>query len=170
MGQKGLIESLWDIFGGTKTAKGFKLLDSHIGAIYGDSITLSRMQEISFKLKTKGFASINCVYGIGSYTYQYNTRDTFGFAMKATAAVIGGQEIHIVKDPKTDDGTKKSNKGGIVVMEDVKTGKITTLDGIKLKDTNVGHNMLQPIFENGKLLMEETLNGVRTRLGTNLIA
>jgi nicotinamide phosphoribosyltransferase len=166
--KKGLIESLWDIFGGTTTSKGFKLLDSHIGAIYGDSITLSRMQEICYRLKAKGFASINCVYGIGSYTYQYNTRDTFGFAMKATAVVVKGQEIHIVKNPKTDDGTKKSNKGGIVVMEDPKTGKIVTLDGIKLNDTNVGHNMLQTIFKNGKLTSEETLSGIRTRLGTNL--
>ena len=81
---KGVIELLWDIFGGTINEQGYKVLDSHIGAIYGDSITLERAEQICERLKAKGFASTNVVLGIGSYTYQYNTRDTFGFAVKAT--------------------------------------------------------------------------------------
>lgn len=82
--QKGVIELLWDVFGGTINEQGYKVLDPHIGAIYGDSITLDRAEQICERLKAKGFASTNIVLGIGSYTYQYNTRDTFGFAMKAT--------------------------------------------------------------------------------------
>lgn len=81
---KGVIELLWDIFGGTINEQGYKVLDPHIGAIYGDSITLERAEEICKRLEAKGFASTNVVLGIGSFTYQYNTRDTFGFAMKAT--------------------------------------------------------------------------------------
>ena len=81
---KGVIELLWDIFGGTINSQGYKVLDSHIGAIYGDSITTERAEEICRRLESKGFASTNVVFGIGSFTYQYNTRDTFGFAMKAT--------------------------------------------------------------------------------------
>lgn len=80
---KGVIELLWDIFGGTVNKQGYKVLNSHIGAIYGDSITLlERANEICRRLEAKGFASTNVVLGIGSFTYQYNTRDTFGFAMK----------------------------------------------------------------------------------------
>ncbi len=41
---KGLIECLWDTFGGTTSSKGFKILDEHIGAIYGDAITLKRQR------------------------------------------------------------------------------------------------------------------------------
>jgi nicotinamide phosphoribosyltransferase len=85
---KGVIELLWDIFGGTTNEQGYKILDSHIGAIYGDSITLDRAEEICKRLHSKGFASTNIVLGIGSFTYQYNTRDTFGFAMKATYVEI----------------------------------------------------------------------------------
>lgn len=81
---KGVIELLWDTFGGTINEQGYKVLDEHIGAIYGDSITLQRAEEICQRLEAKGFASTNVVLGIGSFTYQYNTRDTFGFAMKAT--------------------------------------------------------------------------------------
>ena len=39
---KGVIELLWDIFGGTINEQGYKVLDPHIGAIYGDSITPER--------------------------------------------------------------------------------------------------------------------------------
>ena len=113
--QKGVIELLWDIFGGTKNSKSYKQLDEHIGAIYGDSITIERAVQICERLKHKGFASTNVVLGIGSFTYQYNTRDTFGFAMKATYGEVNGEGREIYKDPITDDGTKKSAKGLIKI-------------------------------------------------------
>lgn len=78
--QKGVIELLWDIFGGTINEQGYKVLDPHIGAIYGDSITLERQEAIFKRLAAKGFASTNIVLGIGSFTYGYNTRDTFGLS------------------------------------------------------------------------------------------
>jgi len=112
---KGSIECLWDIFGGTITETGHKLLDSHVGLIYGDSITPQRCHEILERLHKKGFASANMVFGIGSYTYQYNTRDTFGFAMKATYGEVYNVGRNIFKEPKTDGGTKKSAKGILVV-------------------------------------------------------
>ena len=85
---KGAVECLWDIFGGTITATGHKLLDSHVGVIYGDSITLARAAAILEALHQKGFASANIVFGIGSFTYQMCTRDNFGMAVKATAGVV----------------------------------------------------------------------------------
>lgn len=162
----GLVESLWEIFGGTLTAKNYKVLDSHIGAIYGDSITLDRMRKISEGLKAKGFASINCVYGIGSYTYQYVTRDTFGYAMKATVVVVKGDEKMIYKDPKTDNGTKKSQKGAVAVFQNPNTGLITWIDGLSLKDSPV-HNMLTASFLNGKIVEEQTFSVIRARLESN---
>lgn len=108
---KGVIELLWDVFGGTINEQGYKVLDPHIGAIYGDSITIDRADEICKRLEAKGFASTNVVLGIGSFTYQYNTRDTFGFAMKATYVEVNGEGREIFKDPITDDGMKKSAKG-----------------------------------------------------------
>jgi nicotinamide phosphoribosyltransferase len=108
---KGAVELLAEVFGTTTNSKGYEELDSHIGLIYGDSITMPRAEQIFVRLEAKGFASNNVVLGIGSYTYQCNTRDTWGFAMKATGATINGVECALFKDPKTDDGTKKSFKG-----------------------------------------------------------
>jgi len=161
--RKGAIEALWDIFGGTKTEKGYRLLDSHIGLIYGDAITLNRAKEITNRLKAKGFASINVVFGIGSYTYQYNTRDTFGFALKSTLCVINGDEKQIFKDPKTDNGIKKSQKGRVVVLKDGNSLKV--VDGLTLKDTVKG-DILTEVFRDGKLLVNQTFGEIRNRIKT----
>lgn len=75
---KGAYELLWDIFGGTINEKGYKVLDTHIGIIYGDSITLERQKEIYKRLEEKGFAATNLVLGVGSFTYQYKSRDSLG--------------------------------------------------------------------------------------------
>lgn len=157
----GAVQALWDIFGGTISPMGYKILDSHIGLIYGDAITLRRCEEICERLKAKGFASINCVYGIGSYTYQYNTRDTFGFALKSTLAVINGDEKQIFKDPKTDNGIKKSQKGRVVVLKDGNSLKF--VDGLGLNDVVEG-DMLQEVYRNGKLLVDQTFSEIRARL------
>jgi nicotinamide phosphoribosyltransferase len=108
---KGAVQCLWEIFGGSVTAQGFKVLHERVGLIYGDSITLERAKLILQRLKDNGFASTNVVFGVGSYTCQYLTRDSLGMAIKATAATVNGVLHALSKDPVTDDGTKKSAKG-----------------------------------------------------------
>ena len=158
--KKGVIELLWDIFGGTINDKGYKELDSHIGAIYGDSITLDRAAQICERLKKKGFASTNVVLGIGSFTYQYNTRDTFGFAMKATYGEVNGEGREIYKDPITDDGTKKSAKGLIKIEK--QNGSYQLIDQVSWKEEQQGE--LKEIFRDGKLIVDDTLAEIRKRV------
>ena len=177
---KGVIELLWDVFGGIVNEQGYKVLDSHIGAIYGDSITMDRAIQICERLKAKGFSTTNIVLGIGSYTYQYNTRDTFGFAMKATYGEIthkqerdGGinfgeytEEIiehrEIFKDPITDDGIKKSKKGLLQVRYKSLTNEIICNDQQSWKQEKEG--LLQIVFKNGKLTRTTTLEEIRNKL------
>lgn len=161
---KGAIECMWETFGGTITEKGFKLLDSHIGLIYGDSITLQRQKDILEGLKEKGFASFNVVLGIGSYTYEYVTRDTYGFAMKATYGEVDGEGRNIFKDPKTDDGTKRSAKGLMQVTE--VNGELKMKDQCNWEEEKQG--LLQTVFENGKVLNDQSLSEIRMRINKEL--
>jgi len=154
---KGVIELLWDVFGGTINEQGYKVLDPHIGAIYGDSITIDRADEICARLEAKGFASTNVVLGIGSFTYQYNTRDTFGFAMKATYVEVDGVGREIFKDPITDDGTKKSATGLLKVLSDM-----TLLDKVSWDIER--HGMLQNIYLDGYFINKTTLTKIRNKL------
>jgi nicotinamide phosphoribosyltransferase len=163
--QIGVIELLWNLFGGKVNEKGYKELDPHIGAIYGDSITLARAKAICEGLKAKGFASTNIVFGIGSFTYQYNTRDTFGFAMKATHVVINGEERNIIKDPVTDDGTKKSATGRVVVLNTEEHGVIM-LDNLMIGQQTpyADDDLLEDVFVDGVLVRDESLADIRGRL------
>ena len=158
--RKGLIECLADTFGTTTNDEGYKTLDSHIGAIYGDSITTDRMREILERLEEKKFASDNVVFGVGSFTYQYNTRDTFNFAIKATAGKVNGEYREIYKDPKTGDGSKKSARGFIRV--DLVDGEYVPTYPVSHKES--GYGELVPVFTDGMLLVDQSLEQIRSRL------
>jgi nicotinamide phosphoribosyltransferase len=153
----GLISVLYQIFGGDLNSKGYIQLDSHIGAIYGDSITLERAEEICRRLKAKGFASTNIVLGVGSYTYQYVTRDTFGLAIKATYTEILGEGVNLFKSPKTDGGAKNSAKGLLCVNEDKTLSEEVTW-------AEEAEGILVPVFRNSELLVTQRFSEIRERL------
>lgn len=157
---KGAIQCLWDEFGGTLTRTGHKLLDPHVGLIYGDAITLARADEILRRLDAKGFCSSNVVFGIGSYTYQHNTRDSLGHAYKSTYGVVNGVPREIFKDPKTDSGLKKSAKGLVRVEREG--------DAFVLYDQQTQAQelcgALETVFVNGAIVKPQTLAQVRSRL------
>jgi nicotinamide phosphoribosyltransferase len=157
--EKGVIELLWDVFGGTVNEQGYKVLDPHIGAIYGDSITIDRANEICKRLEAKGFASTNVVLGIGSFTYQYNTRDTFGFAMKATYVEVDGEGREIFKDPITDDGTKKSATGLLHVTKLMNNYLLIEILSWPEED---GCELMQ-LYKDGKFYMNTTLTQIKEK-------
>lgn len=162
---KGAYEILWDIFGGTVNEKGYKVLNPKVGIIYGDSITLERQKEIYKRLEERGFAATNLVLGVGSYTYQYKSRDSLGFAMKATWCQVNGEGREIFKDPKTDDGTKKSLKGLICVQGD--GDKYVAEDQVTKEQEEKGY--LQTVFEDGKLVKEWTLSEIRSAVDNSIV-
>jgi nicotinamide phosphoribosyltransferase len=159
--QKGAVECLAEIFGTTTNDKGFKTLNQRVGLIYGDSITPQRAIAIFERLAAKGYASDNIVFGVGSYTYSYVTRDSLGFAMKATNVVINGESRAIFKDPATDtDKTKKSAKGLLRVD---RVGKDFVLrDNVTAEEEAGGE--LKVVFENGNILSRENFADMRSRL------
>lgn len=167
---------LWEIFGGTVNSKGYKVLNPHVKAIYGDSITVERCESIFKKLKENGFAACNVALGVGSFSMeciQQNgvlkpfTRDTFGMAIKATYGIINGKEYKIFKDPKTDkDNLKKSIKGLCAVYEE--NGEIKYKDdffqeGYECFVKDHPEKMIT-IFKNGEIVTEQSLSEIRNNL------
>lgn len=158
---KGSIRVLHEKFGGSVNAFGFIELDPCIGLIYGDSITLQRAREIFSRLQQAGFASSNVVLGVGSYTYQMVSRDTLGMAIKATYAEVDGEGLELFKDPKTDDGTKKSARGLLVVYEG-SDGVIKQSDQVTPEEEEAG--LLRTVFEDSELLIDESFITIRNRV------
>lgn len=161
----GAYEVLWGIFGGTINEKGYKVLNPKVGIIYGDSITLERQKEIYKRLEERGFAATNLVLGVGSYTYQYKSRDSLGFAMKATWCQVNGEGREIFKDPKTDDGTKKSLKGLICVQSD--GDRYIAEDQVTKEQED--KSCLQTVFEDGKLVKEWSLRQIRDNVNNSIV-
>lgn len=165
---------LWEEFGGTVNSKGYKVLDPHVKAIYGDSITVQRCEEIYKILMENGFACSNVALGVGSFSFQCIeedgflkpfTRDTFSSCIKATYCEIDGKPFPIFKNPK-DGGFKKSQKGccrvytrcdGSIYYEDELTWE-------QAADYEKRVNMLIPVFKDGELLKEQSLKEIRDRL------
>ena len=159
---KGSLQLLWDEFGGTVNESGFKEINPRVGLIYGDSITLQRAQSILENMNRNKWASSNVVFGVGSYSYQYHTRDTFGMAFKSTWGQVDGQGVEIFKDPITDSGTKKSAKGLLRVE---KEGDDFILYEQQTREEE-GRGELETVFLNGHVYNEDenSLANIRSRL------
>lgn len=161
---------LWEEFGGTVNSKGYKVLDSHVKAIYGDSITVQRCEQIYRILEENGFACSNVALGVGSFSFQCIeedgilkpfTRDTFSSCIKATYCEIDGKPYPIFKDPK-EGGFKKSQKGCCIVSEE--NGELRYRDELNWEEAASGENLLQTVFKDGVLIKEQSLQEIRNRL------
>ena len=80
--------------------------------------------------------------------------------MKATYVEIDGQGHSIFKDPVTDDGTKKSAKGLIKLIDHM--GTITMKDECSILEEQSG--LLKTVFKDGKLILDQSLKDIRKRL------
>lgn len=164
----GVIRLLFKVFGGTINRANFMELDPHIGAIYGDSITPYRQRAILAGLEALGFSSGNIVFGVGSYTFQYVTRDTDGWAMKGTYVEIDGKPYNISKDPITDKGGKKSASGLLKVDSFPldNGGELRLIENCSWKEE--GEGLLTPVFEDGYAQGFQTFTEIKARVESYL--
>ena len=156
---------LGEIFGWNATENGYQYPDTHIGLLYGDSITLERQKHIYSRLESVRCAACNLVLGVGSYSFQYASRDSLGYAVKATACIVNGEFRPIFKQPKTDDGTKNSLKGLIAVYKDGE-GKYYAKDEVSFEEEKQGE--LRTVFKDGNLYVNWTLKEIRERINETL--
>lgn len=170
------IQFFWDTFGGTINSKGYKVLDPHIGLIYGDGCTLNNLRKIWRELDKRGFAANNVIFGVGAFCFTaifegdkmiVNTRDTYGCAMKSTYGVFGDEELFIFKDPKTDESKLKKSHKGLVFVEKVGNDYVykDELNASEYQEYAKEHKSeLRTVFKDGKMYNRETFTTIRTRL------
>jgi nicotinamide phosphoribosyltransferase len=176
---KGLVECLYEIFGGTINSKGYIDVDPHIGNIYGDAISMIIWEKILSGLEAKGFSSNNVVVGVGSASFTgyggglyevenskpYGiSRDTHGMALKETAVASGFGEKQVwrptYKDPKTDNSGKKSHRG-FIKIEQIGLDFIVHQNVTK-EEENEG--ALGLVYENGVIHRHQSFADVRAEL------
>ena len=176
---KGMVESLYELFGGYTNSKGYKVMNPKLKAVYGDSITIPRAKEIYKRLEEKGFAANNVSLGVGSFSMECLeedgilkpfTRDSFSIAVKATYCIYNDngeeKEIFIYKDPKGCSG-KKSLKGLCRVAESYE--EIKVVQGL----TQEQYDSLEPVslfvnyFKDGNV-NKYSFKDIRSRMEDNI--
>ncbi len=154
-----VIEALGTKFGFETTAKGYKILNPKVRVIQGDGITSESLKAILNALINRGLAIGNIAFGMGGGLLQKVDRDTFGYAMKASAAQIDGSWIDVFKDPVTAKGSKTSKKGRLALIK-TEAGKYQT---VRAKEVPPGtENLLETVYENGTITRFQTLEEIRS--------
>jgi nicotinamide phosphoribosyltransferase len=147
-----LIEILGEKFGYTKNAKGFKVLNN-VRLIQGDGVNERIISSILGAFMAMGWSADNIAFGMGGALLQQVDRDTQKFAMKCSAARIGGEWVNVQKDPITDSG-KKSKAGRVTLFQN--------RDGSYYSGVE---DWMEPalieVFRDGKLIKEYAFDEVR---------
>ncbi len=149
-----ITEILGNKFGYTVNEKGYKVLN-HVRVIQGDGINQDEIVRILEALKIRGWSADNVAFGMGGALLQQCNRDTQKFAIKASSMVRNGKIKDVYKSPITDNG-KRSKRGRLKLVRN--NGVLETLD-----NHQPGEDILQTVWENGKLLVDPTFAEIRQR-------
>jgi nicotinamide phosphoribosyltransferase len=154
-----VLEILGEKFPVTVNDKGFKVLDPHVRLIQGDGIDFHTLGKILEAITERGWSADNLVFGSGGGLLQKVNRDTLKFAFKCSSVVVNGETRDVFKRPVTDNG-KRSKSGRFKLIRD-KINKESTYRTVHEADP--GEDVLQTVFENGKVIKRTTFNDVRRR-------
>lgn len=152
------VQTLWEKFGGTTNAKGFRVLDPHVRVIQGDGMNIASIARLVDRMLEAGFAIDNIAFGMGGGLLQQVNRDTLRFAMKANALKdAAGQWRDVSKRPATDP-TKGSKAGRQAVVRE--NGRLVAA---RLEAVDPAQDQLLPVWRNGDLLVCHGFDEVRAR-------
>ncbi|ATN93425.1 putative nicotinamide phosphoribosyl transferase [Pseudoalteromonas phage J2-1_QLiu-2017] len=127
--QKGSLQILWEIFGGTVNEKGYKVINPKVGLIYGEAIDIELQEKIYKEMAKQGWCVSNVLFGVGSWGFlDRSSRDSFSQALKGTHSIVDDLDVSMQKNPKTAAKSKKSLRGYIRVERDPETGKLVAFD------------------------------------------
>ncbi|TNF65825.1 MAG: nicotinate phosphoribosyltransferase [Gammaproteobacteria bacterium] len=149
---------LMEKFGFETNSKGYKVLPPYLRIIQGDGISFESVETILLAMKEQGFSAENVAFGMGAELLQKVNRDTQRFAMKASAICINEKWQDIYKDPVTDH-QKKSKRGRLAL---IKEGEV--FQTVRLDNLNGRFNYLEPVFEDGEILSDQTLSEIRANV------
>ena len=152
------IEMLMQKFGYLVNSKGYRQLPDYLRVIQGDGISLHSIKLILKAMETKRLSAENIAFGMGGGLLQKVNRDSLQFAMKASAVKINNVWHDIFKAPITDSG-KTSKKGRLALIKNQKNNYQT----LRIEELESYSNQLRPVFNNGKLLIDDSFETIRLR-------
>lgn len=147
-----VLELLGHYFGYTINDKGYRVLPDQVRALWGDGINIDDMDRILDKSAENGWSSENWAFGMGGGLLQKINRDTCRFAFKCSAQKYNNEWHDVQKRPL--DMSKASKKGRLSLIINEESEYQT------IRETSEG-DILDLVYENGKLIREQTFLGIR---------
>lgn len=151
------IERLMNKFGHRVNGKGFRVLPDCVRVIQGDGVSPDMIHQILEAMKAKGLSAENVAFGMGGELLQRVDRDTQKFAMKASAIKVDGRWRDVYKAPVTDRG-KTSKRGRLALVRDPEWRTV------RMEALGDRENLLRPVYRDGELMVDDTLDTLRARL------
>lgn len=146
-----VLQILGNQFGYTVNSKGYKVLPPNVRVIQGDGIDYESIQHILESMEILRWSTDNVALGMGGALLQKLNRDTQKMAFKCSMIEKNEREFDVYKDPITDHG-KRSKRGRLALVD------CETVPG------PADNDMLRTVFENGELLIDDTLSQIRERV------
>ena len=157
-----VIESLMAAFGHHVNTKGYRVLPSQVRVIQGDGMNLATIEQLINNAIGRGLSVDNFAMGMGGGLLQKLDRDTCRYAMKANAVDFGHGWVDIQKKP-TGDASKTSKKGRLALIHEHGQWRTIAESHWQAMGENRPHNHLQIVYQNGTLLVDQTLSEIRKR-------
>ena len=154
-----VIEALMAQFGYSTNAQGYRVLNDKVRVIQGDGVDQHSIVAIMEAMMERGLAISNIAFGMGGGLLQKLDRDSFGYAMKASAIYRGGAWHEVYKDPVTAKGSKTSRRGKQGVMR----SDSGTLVARPAANIPRGADALVPVFRDGAVINPQRFDTIRAR-------
>ena len=149
-----LLGMLWEIFGGTTTPKGYRVLDPHVRLLWGDGIDPMGIEKILDAGMTANYSPENFVFGMGGGLLQKVNRDTQRFAFKCSAQKRNGVWVPVEKETYG----KRSKSGRLKLI-----GDFDPLTTVQENEWSGCKDVLRTVFENGEVINRQTFQEIRDR-------
>lgn len=152
------VKVLWEAFGGSINAKGYRVLDPHVRVIQGDGMTPQAIALLVDRMIAEGFAIDNIAFGMGGGLLQQVNRDTLRFAMKANAMRDSDGVWHDVAKAPATDPAKASKAGRQAVVRDGSRLVARRRDTVRADE-----DLMEPVWRNGAALVRHSFADIRAR-------
>lgn len=160
-----LANNLGALFGVTLNHKGYKVLNSHIGIIYGDGLNADEIKECIKTLVLAGWSAETCVYGMGGGLLQKHNRDTQRSAFKCSAQLQNGKWVDISKEPMDESKRSKAGRLKLVWSEGAHGNTLVTVP-----ESDPRRDVLVTVFENGVLVKKYKFDEIRANSLTQTLS
>jgi nicotinamide phosphoribosyltransferase len=158
-----VLDALWQRFGGSVNAAGYRVLNPHVRVIQGDAMDFSTIGPLYERIVDLGWSAENLTVGSGGGLLQLVNRDTARFALKASEVTVNGDSYGTAKDPVTDQ--RKRSKEGRLKLVRTPDGGWETLSSIDDADRfEAAQDELVDVFANGEVTRRWTVAEIRERV------